>query len=576
MSVTFRQLLAALSALLLPPLAHAADPAPAPKRDGAVFAYVTREDGTQVKAPLFDASSDALPVARAGEEVISLQDLLIALGGAHSQHGGEERGGKKDFRPMLERMIDARLIVQEATAMGIADLSEIKENVEKYKETALREALQREAVKDAKPDRKVLEKAVREAIKEWKLKSVLVDKESDAKELVNAAKAGKKFDDLAKALVDAKKAKGGEAAAFFSREQLLPAIATSLAKAERGSVVGPVRAQDGWAVMHVEDVAYPEKPKLRAEAEAKALSAARKAALERYYAGLVKKYVKKDEPLIKKLDFEAKKPGLAALKKDQRVVARVQGGTPITVALLGAEIEKPFYHGIENAIREKKVNRMKGAALDALISQQLVPLEARRLKLETTPTYLKIIEHYRSSVLFTQFVEKAVIPDVKVTDDDCKKYFESHRSDFTYPAFYKLESIGFDAEKDAQAALKKLQAGTDLKWLRANSDGQVKDGLADVQFNGGTVSANALPSPLRPILASAKKGDWRIFKSERDQFHVVHALEITPPEQRPFDQVKDEVKDKLLAMRVEATVKDWVAKIRQARPVKIYLTNIGS
>ena len=32
-------------------------------------------------------------------------------------------------------------------------------------------------------------------------------------------------------------------------------------------------------------------------------------------------------------------------------------------------------------------------------------------------------------------------------------------------AFYKLESLAFGTDKDAQAAIMKLKAGTDLKWL---------------------------------------------------------------------------------------------------------------
>ena len=52
--------------------------------------------------------------------------------------------------------------------------------------------------------------------------------------------------------------------------------------------------------------------------------------------------------------------------------------------------------------------------------------------------------------------------------------YEKRKAQFTSPQMYRLDGMGFGSAKAAQAALEKLKAGTDLEWLRANAEGQLK------------------------------------------------------------------------------------------------------
>ncbi len=65
---------------------------------------------------------------------------------------------------------------------------------------------------------------------------------------------------------------------------------------------------------------------------------------------------------------------------------------------------------------------------------------------------------------------------MKLDEAKVRKYYEDHQADYTLPAFYKLESIGFATQKDAEAAVAKLRSGTDFKWLNANADGKLAAG----------------------------------------------------------------------------------------------------
>jgi parvulin-like peptidyl-prolyl isomerase len=564
--------LAALLALA-PALASAADPA-APE----TYLYLSQEDGTQVKAPLFARSTAQLAVAKVGDEVITVQELSSALAVLHqgAATAADARAGKKEFAGVLDRMIEVRLLLQEAEAMGIAELPEFQQAMKDFGEETKRVLLQRHVLKGARADPKEVDRLYREAAREWKLRSVLFAKESDAKTLQPALAEAKSFDVAARQLVAAKKAKGGAEAAFFPRDQMLPEVLEAVRKLTPGQVSAPIRVSEGFAIVRLEAIRHRDDPKARAAAEEKALGIATKRALEGYYQGLLKSYVRRDKALLKELDLEAPKPGFAALEKDGRVLARVEGGKPVTVADLATELTVEFYHGIENAIREKKVNRVKERTLDALLSKQVVALEASRLGIPSSFEYRAAMEEFRRSVLFNELIAKAVLPDVQIEDEAVEKAYQQRKAEFMYPGFYKLESIGFVKLADAEVALKKLQSGTELRWLLSNADGQVKDAEADVQLTGGTVAATTLPKGLRALLDGAKKGDWRLYASERKHTYVIHVLEITAPQPKPLDAVRDDLRQRLTNERVQASVKEWAAKIRQARPVKIYLTKIDS
>jgi hypothetical protein len=46
--------------------------------------------------------------------------------------------------------------------------------------------------------------------------------------------------------------------------------------------------------------------------------------------------------------------------------------------------------------------------------------------------------------------------------------------------------------------------------------------------------------------------------------------------ERPFEEVRDGIAQRLQNDALTAAVKDWAGKLRSARPVKVFITKIGS
>ena len=398
--------------------------------------------------------------------------------------------------------------------------------------------------------------------------------EEDAKKAKELAK-GKPFEAVAKQMVAEKKATGGAEADYLPESGMLPPIKNALEKLEKGAVSDPIAITGGWVVLRLDGVRYPENPQARADAEKASLERRRGVAVRSFYAALKKKYAVIDERLLDAVDYEAKKPGLKALEKDTRPIVKIRGEKPITVAQLTQGVEAKFFHGMDEPIKEQRVNVMKSPVFEQLVSERLFDKEARARRVQDTEGFKRTVEEFRKSLVFSKFIEKVLVPGVKVTEADAKSYYDQHKPEFSYPAFYKLESLGFTNPKDAQGALNKLKAGTEFKWLRANADAQLKEEQRTVQLDGSTISAATLPEGVNAQLTGVKAGDYRLYAA-KDQHYVIHVLDVTPSKEQPYLETREKIARKLFNEHLAKAIADYAAKLRQARGVEVFITRIGS
>lgn len=534
-----------------------------------------------VQVPMFASDSGACPVARVGDTFITVSDLSGALAASHESRDPAAPASatkpEKEYTFALERLIQVRLITDEAQEMGMADLPEVKKALREFDERVLRLALEAQVTDGFKPNPTEVERIYRDLVRQWKVKSVLFEKEPDAKAFLEALKGGGDFDALGKQAVADKKAKGGGEGEWVSRKEAHGNVATAIAAAGAGFVSNLIALPGGFAVVRVEEVRYPEDPKARVAAEEASMAEQQRAALSKFYDSMVKKYARIDQSLLKKLDWEKKKPGYVALAKDQRPVVKIQGEKPVTVADLTTEMSLKFFHGMESPVKEKRVNKEKIPALQNILVYRLFGKEARARKLQDTPAVLRAEDEYRRAVLFSTFVERVLAPGVKVTEADAQRYFDEHKAEYTYPQMYKLDAIAFTSAKGAQGAVERLRAGTDFQWMRANAEGQVQAEKRSFPIDAtATVTGASLPAEMAKALAGAGSGDYRIYAAPADQFYVVRVVENLPPRVEPYAEAREAVARAVFDEKLKLAIKDYADKLRAARDVEVFITRIGS
>ncbi|MFZ3209259.1 MAG: peptidyl-prolyl cis-trans isomerase [Geobacteraceae bacterium] len=528
-----------------------------------------------LKVPFYSPYFSDVPLATVNDEIITLADLQKALMAVHEKMTQEkEVSAKKAFIEPLQRLINARLVVLEAKNIELDKLPEIKESLTKNAEHQLRQALFLDRVKGLKPDEKEVEKEYRESIKEIKLKTIMFQKESDAKKFELGLKGGKNFDELSEQpLKEGRAEKAGRNEELFANNTSLgPIMSEALAGVKAGSISPIIPISGAFVIAKIEEIKFVENPALKEKARGKILSLMRMESLKKYKEELARRYLKENTKLIKSVDFEAKKPGFKKLLTDKRVLVIVKGEKPITVADLANAMYQKFFHGVDNVIKEKRLNREKLLALDEIESLRVFRKAALEKGLDKSEEYLQKIEEHKNSLLFGTFVEKVVKPEVTFTIQELKDYYEEHGSEYTYPEMLQIEAIAFTTKENAQTAIDKLRQGMDLKWLKNNADGQVAKNARDLmQFDGQMLSVKSLPEPLQKVLSGARKDDYKLYESPEGYYYALLILNNVPEKAQPLEEVKDDIAQKVTGLNLSKKIDEWFEKLREAYPVKIYL-----
>jgi peptidyl-prolyl cis-trans isomerase C len=169
-------------------------------------------------------------------------------------------------KAILDNLIAQEVVAQEAERRGFAKSADVRAQLELARQQVMVQALIQEHLKahPVKDDEMLAEynklKASR-GDKEYKARHILVDKDSEANEIIAQLKKGTKFEDLAKQSKDpGSKEKGGDLD-WNPPSTFVKPFAEALAKLEKGKYTEtPVQTQFGWHVIQLDDVRSMQFP----------------------------------------------------------------------------------------------------------------------------------------------------------------------------------------------------------------------------------------------------------------------------------------------------------------------------
>jgi len=515
------------------------------------------------------ASGQDLPLIKGKKVVATVNSEPITLD-EFNRELPHAQGAKKS--ELLRRLINISLVVQESNRIGLDELPEIRNMVDVFSKVTLREELMERQVKDIKVDEKEVEKLYKESIKEWKISSLLFEKEDAAKKMAEEIKAGKKFDELSKQYVAEGKAKGGEQGEWLKVKDIDPQIINVVSKMKTGSVSPIIPFKSGFVILRLEDIRYTENPEAMKQAKEEVLKLKKVQVLKDYSDALIKKYAKVNQDVIKRIDYESKSPGFEALLKDKRVIVEIKGENPITVGELTQQLKQQLYHGVERAVETKRLNSRKDSALEEILYKRVFRKEALRLGLDKTEGYKDKVKEYENSVLFGAFVNKVIVPDIKLKEEEVKAYYQKHIGDYTFPEMMKIDSLVFSKRQDAEIAIERLRKGTEFQWLSANAEGQVdRNSPGLLTFDKKFLTTKDLPEGLQKVISGARAGDFRLYESPDGYFYVLAIQDVIPSKPQPYEEARGIVSRKVFDDQVKKAVEDYADKLRAVSDVKVYL-----
>ena len=163
------------------------------------------------------------------------------------------------FPQLLDRMVDMRLLLEEARDKGLADDPEVKDRVAEAREQILGQVMLERKSEDF-----VTEERMRQAYEAYKsnnppqkqvrARHILVEEESKARDLIAQLDDGADFVDLAGEHSTGPSGKRGGDLGYFGPGEMVKPFSEAAFSLEPGShTADPVKSEFGWHVIKVED-----------------------------------------------------------------------------------------------------------------------------------------------------------------------------------------------------------------------------------------------------------------------------------------------------------------------------------
>jgi len=167
-----------------------------------------------------------------------------------------------------EQLIDREVFLQEAAKRGIPDRPDVKFAIDFVRKTAIIQGLfEDEAKKHQISDQQIQaeydkQKAI-QGDKEYHARHILVEKEDEAKEIIEQLKKGAKFEELAKKSKDPGSGSRGGDLGWAGPGAYVKGFSEAMVKLEKGKFTEtPVQTQFGYHVILLEDVRETQFPSL--------------------------------------------------------------------------------------------------------------------------------------------------------------------------------------------------------------------------------------------------------------------------------------------------------------------------
>jgi peptidyl-prolyl cis-trans isomerase C len=191
-----------------------------------------------------------------------VDDFVAALAAQGRPDSPELRAAVRD------ELIARELFSQEAEKKGLMRNAEVQRQLDNARQEILIRALIRDHLKanpitDAELKSEYDKVAKSGGDKEYKARHVLVEKEEDAKKVIEQLKKGAKFEDLAKQSKDTGSAAKGGDLDWNGAGTFVKPFSDAMVKLEKGKFTEtPVQTQFGWHVIRLDDVRESSPPPL--------------------------------------------------------------------------------------------------------------------------------------------------------------------------------------------------------------------------------------------------------------------------------------------------------------------------
>lgn len=261
--------------------------------------------------------------------------------------------------------------------------------------------------------------------------------------------------------------------------------------------------------------------------------------------------------------------------------------------------------------RKRRQDKLKGQVLDEMVNEELIVQSAGESKLDVSAKEVQnaleeikkqnnlddnqlaealrmqgyTMSSYRTDVrrqiLRMRATNMLVRPRVTVTDDDVRARYDAMSRRSAAVKRIKLRHILValpekptetqiaDAKRKATDLIEKVRAGADFARLAADNSDDEK-----TKFSGGElgwIERGSIDTEWEVIVFAMNKGEVRGPITGPSGLHVFQVTEVERNQQKPFAQMKEQLRNEIFRKEMERQTKLWLEELREKAHIQMKL-----
>jgi parvulin-like peptidyl-prolyl isomerase len=466
----------------------------------ALALLAAADSRTLLAAP---ADETPVPLVIVNGDTISTSDLSALLVNVHTKL---KRADQMDFdyRKLVNKLVNDRLIIQEATALAIDSEPILVQQIDSL---GNRRAVSLYLSEHYKPDLTIGDDDIQtyfdKNYSRLQVRTVSVPSKDEAGAKAADIRAGASMDSIARAeSVDIYRYQGGlhKFKYYGDVENAIRDVADGMAE---GEVSSPFPYRQVWAVLRVEQRA-PADPKELEDHRKKIVSVlqyfANGRAWNKFIDSLLTLYpISEDAAGI--ADIRADSATLFSqdfMKGTDRAVFRIGSSETVT----DADFRKEISH-MAMSMATAPFDSIMGLAQRGIEEKLVLSETAQQEGYDSRPELTRYIDHQRDSLMIERYLEETVVPQIVFNRDEFDAYYREHIDDFREPSQYQFDRIITDDEKTADEISRRLADGADFYYIGKQFDAKVSTAAEAAEW----LSLATFPEQIQQEIDTLKVGD---------------------------------------------------------------------
>lgn len=254
------------------------------------------------------------------------------------------------------------------------------------------------------------------------------------------------------------------------------------------------------------------------------------------------------------------------------------GSNPTVATVNGTDIKK-------DKLYDALVDAGGKQTLDSLITEELVNQEASKKGIKVTDADVTkemddikkgfssdeefqmalqqsgmSVEDLKKQMNMQVQIRKLLEPEVKVTDDDIKKYFDENKASFNTPEEVKASHILVKTKDEAEGILKQLKGGADFATLAKEKS--IDPGSKDNGGDLGFFAKGVMEAPFEEAAFKLQKGEMSGIVQSSNGYHIIKVTDRKAAHTATLDEKKADIKETLITQGISSKASTWIADLK--------------